>query len=207
MLEALTQRLWAEVLTVALELLLGVVLCFFGLRVFRLVAAVFGFVVGFLTPFMLLEPAHFTSPWLLLGLCLVAGVACGWLMVGFASVAVAVLVGLNVAWLAGICLFNWWAELWPLVPVAAGVLGGLLALMFRKLLVVGSTAVLGAALLVSAGMTLLLSWPGLLAAIRLRHLPPAPWQGGLAAWLVLVVAGIYVQYRWTAPKVMSPDGD
>ncbi|MFH2008646.1 MAG: zinc ribbon domain-containing protein [bacterium] len=187
----------------ALIALYGLVLCFAGYRVFRLFLAVGGFVAGLWLGGLAGRELQLEPLWAML-LAGGTGLLLAWLA---AAVYYAGLFLAGGAACAGIALTV--ASLLgksPSAPVFAGVfaVGGALTALWHRRLIVYLTAVAGG-LLVMVGLSPLLGRATVPEKISLSWL-----QGRLGALtaeqlgiaLVIAVAGVIAQRRWTAPGLV-----
>jgi hypothetical protein len=190
----------------------GFVACFAGYRLFRLVLAVYGFILGAAVASYMIGGAD-ASAWKLLILALSGGVLGALLMV-FAFFTGVGLVG---AGLAALALNLGWrvvgGEPPTLILVIACVLGALFALSVSRWVVIIGTAVGGAWTLVLGVLALMGNSTALAAALDgdvLVLYPLDPARGGWVptlAFLVLTALGIVVQMSTTSTmgkrKVMA----
>ncbi len=181
----------------------GLLACFAGYRLFRVVLGFFGFMVGAMVTTSTLGEA---GTWTLLVSALVGGLVGATLMiaayfvgVGLVGAGLSVL-GLNVLWrLIG-------GEPPTVVLVVVAVLGALGALSIARLVVIFGTALAG-------------SWTAIVGALALRGNPDAvnaaaagdvwvfyplgPVEGGwliTGVWLALTLAGVVVQMSTSKKK-------
>jgi len=175
----------------------GVLACFFGYRLFRVVLGVYGFVVGAIIATQMMGPS--SSMWTLTVAAIVGGVVGGGLMIAAYFVGV----GLVGAGLAVLVLNLGWRFVggdpptWLLVVVA--VLGALGALSVVRFVVIVGTATAGAWTIIVGVLALMGDRTALRAANAgdvwiLYPLDPLPerWWYTLA-WVVLLVLGAFVQ--------------
>ena len=186
-----------------LSVILGLMACFAGYRLFRLVLVVVGFLggatlaAGLFWAFLPQQPALFG---ILVG---IVGGIIGAVLLGFFYFAGVFVVGAGLGVLLATILslnLNWERVL---AAIILGVLGGVLALALQKLLIIVATAFLGS-WAVLAGEVLFLGWSVPLDLIRQ---PPVFWNSTwgtayLIAWLVLGGFGVAVQYQ---PAHRSPE--
>jgi hypothetical protein len=184
----------------------GLLACFAGYRLFRLVLGIYGFLLG---AFIATSFMGTASTWTLIAAALAGGVAGALLML----VAYFTGVGLVGAGLAALALNVGWRAIggdpptWLLVVVC--VLGALLALSIARLVVIFGTSLAGAWTLMLGAMALMGDPSALAAALDgdawiLYPLDPAAqgrWWPTLI-WLGLSCAGIIVQLATTrkAPR-------
>ncbi|MCC7009757.1 MAG: DUF4203 domain-containing protein [Acidobacteria bacterium] len=175
----------------------GVLACFFGYRLFRLVLGIYGFVAGAMIATQMMGPS--SSVWTLSVAAVVGGVVGGALMIAAYFIGVG-LVGAGLAALAlnlGWRLVGGEPPTWLLVVVA--VLGALGALSVARLVVILGTATAGAWTIIVGALALM----GDRAATRaartgdvwiLYPLDPLPerwWY--TVGWVALLVVGAIVQ--------------
>ena len=176
----------------------GVLACFFGYRLFRVVLGVYGFVAGAMIATQMMGPS--SSVWTLSVAALVGGVLGGALMVAAYFIGVG-LVGAGLALLAVHLGWTWIGgadpPTWALI--IAAVLGALGALSVVRFVVILGTATAGAWTIIVGVLALM----GDEAARRAANagdvwifypLDPVPdrWWYTLA-WVVLLVIGVVVQ--------------
>ena len=180
----------------------GVVACFAGYRLFRVILGIYGFILGALIATSVLAPTD--TPMMVLvavggglagGLILIAAYFVG---VAFAGAALAALV-------VHLAFGQFGREPHPLVIVAACVLGALAAMALQRFVIILGTAYGGAWTLL-VGALLLLARYGQTAAVSIRPgewlaypLNPFPDQRWMPiVWLVLGSVGLLVQLRTPA---------
>jgi hypothetical protein len=178
----------------------GLLSCFLGYRIFRLVLGIYGFVIGAIVTSSLMEPASSTMTALamlgggLLGaLVLVAAAFVGVVLIGAASAAV--LVHFAAAGLG--------SEPPALLLIAFTIAGALAALAAQHYVIVLCTAFGGAWLTVMGGLGLALGQagtaPSQVFSWSAYPLRPATGQGwAIWVWLVVGLVGTLIQLRLTA---------
>jgi hypothetical protein len=179
----------------------GLLACFAGYRLFRVVLGLYGFMLG-----AMITTSWFgtSSVWTIAVAGLAGGVAGALLMI-FAYFTGVGLVG---AGLAALLLNIGWRVMggdpptWLLVVVC--VLGALAALSIQRLVVIFGTAVAGAWTLILGGMALMGNSTALAATLNgdiwaLYPLDPArsQWWPTLA-WIALTIVGVVVQMATTS---------
>lgn len=179
----------------------GVLACFFGYRTFKVVLAVFGFIIGALAASSVFGASD-TTPMLLAAL--VGGIAGGALLLAAYFVGVA-LVGAGIGALAANVV---WTRIegdpHPFVVILCSVAGALLATWLQRYVIVLGTAFGGAWTVLVGGLAVMGNNGPLRAAAEgdiwvAYPMNPAPGQAWLPwAWLGLGVAGTVVQMYWTA---------
>lgn len=175
----------------------GVLACFFGYRLFRLVLGVYGFVAGAMIATQMMGPS--SSMWTLAVAAVVGGVVGGALMIAAYFIGV----GLVGAGLAALALNLGWRLVggdpptWLLVVVA--VLGALGALSVVRFVVILGTATAGAWTIIVGALALMGNRAATRAATAgdvwifypLDPLPERWWY--TLAWAGLLVLGAIVQ--------------
>lgn len=177
----------------------GVLSCFAGYRVFRVVLAFFGFVLGALAASSAMGADQ--TLWMI-GAALLGGLA-GALILVFAYFAGVALIGAGIG--AGLVMAIWAAmgrEPGMLPVLVMGILGALGALALQRYVIIVSTAFGGAQTALVGGAALMAVRAGDVAArsvYRVYPLDPLPgtrWD--MAAWLALGILGVIVQLTITA---------
>lgn len=180
------------------QIVTGLLFCFVGYRIFKLVLGIVGFAAGAI-------------------LGTLAGFALGgkpvWAIVGGIAGGIGGAVLLVLLWFVGIFLLGAGLAVMliglPLQAVGVGVpriallvigiVGGIVALFLQKLIIVISTAFGGSMNLVT-GVTYLL-FRGRVTPVNMPAvLGRATLAWMLAAWLLLGIAGIFVQYKLTGKR-------
>lgn len=179
----------------------GVLACFFGYRTFKVVLAVFGFIIGALAASSVFGASD-TTPMLLAAL--VGGIAGGALLLAAYFVGVA-LVGAGIgALVANVVWTRIEGDPHPFVVILFSVAGALLATWLQRYVIVLGTAFGGAWTVLVGGLAVMGNNGPLRAAAEgdiwvAYPLNPAPGQAWLPwAWLGLGVVGTAVQMYWTA---------
>ena len=188
-------------LPAALVLLLGgAVSCFFGYRSFRIVLAIFGFIIGALIP------SSFTpmsSTWAMLAVALIGGLMGAGVLLAAYFVGVA-LVGAGLGAVAANLMFAATGQD-PhfLVLVLMTLLGAAAAMYLQRYFIIVGTAFGGAWTLIVGAAALFGDSTALAAAAAndvwvAYPLNPAPGRGWVKlAWIVLGLIGTAVQLGWT----------
>ena len=186
----------------ALVLLLGgAVSCFFGYRSFRIVLAIFGFVIGALIPSSFLPMSSGT--WTMLAVALVGGLLGAGVLFAAYFVGVA-LIGAGLGAMAANLMFAATAQdPHYLVLVLMTLLGAAAAMYLQRYFIIVGTAFGGAWTLI-VGAAALFGDRTALAAAAVNDvwvaypLNPAPGRGWVKlAWIVLGLIGATVQSGWT----------
>ena len=180
------------------SILVGLAVCFFGCRLVQVVLALAGFVVGALLGYLLAGFLGMSDNVLWI-FALVCGVICAFLATAVYKLGV-FLMGAVAGFLLGSMIGGHLEGSLPLiVPIAAALLVGILALASQRVVVTLATALSGSWLAVRAGAALLAGKSVALADLLDGAL--APGSGGpaslgfFAAWGLLALAGALVQLR------------
>ena len=188
-------------LPAALVLLLGgIVSCFFGYRLFRIVLAIFGFIIGALTPSAFLP---MSNTWGMVAAALVGGLVGAGVLFAAYFMGVA-LVGAGLGALAANVMFAATGQD-PhfLVLVLMTLLGAAAAMYLQRYFIIIGTAFGGAWTLIVGAAALFGDRTALAAAAAndvwvAYPLNPAPGRGWVKlAWIVLGLIGTTVQLGWT----------
>jgi hypothetical protein len=176
----------------------GVLACFMGYRVFRLVLAIYGFVLGALIATSVLAPVE--TPWTLV-------VAVGGGVAGAAILILAYFVGVAFvgAAIAALLVHVIWTRIGgephPLIVVLSCVLGALASMSVQRHVIILGTAFAGAWTALIGGLLLLGNKTAQAAAAKgdvwlAYPLNPAPDQRWLLwSWVLLAAVGAVVQWR------------
>lgn len=185
----------------------GLITCFAGYRLFRIVLGFFGFIVGIMTATSMVGSG---STWTMVMAALAGGVVGAVLMVaayfigiGLVGAGLAVL-GLHVIWgqAAG-------GEPNTIVTVVVAVLGALVALSIVRYVAIFGTAIAGAWTFIIGGLALLGDAKALVAASAGDVWVLYPWQPAQGDWWVWVfwvllsLAGIVVQLATTTKTAVK----
>lgn len=190
----------------------GLVACFAGYRVFRIVLGIYGFILG---AFVATSAMGTSDTAWLVGAALVGGVAGALILIAAYFIGVA-LIG---AGLAALAVNIVWGQISggeppALAIIIAAVIGALASLSLQRYVIVIGTAFGGAWTAVVGGMALAGDRVGneaTQAAARaaaerpdvwvLYPMNPAPGETWvLAVWVILGIVGVFVQMRYTAKK-------
>jgi len=187
-----------------LSLIFGVLNCFFGYRIFKILLGIWGFMLGALiagfVAYILNAPLFLVILAALLG-----GIIGAVLMVAFYLVGVLVIgavLGALLGYVLGITL----GGTYPAILVVLAVIGGVLAVIFQKLMIILATSFSGSWGIV-AGIFSFFGWP--LNPIDVFRDPwiirnaPVRYYIMLLCWVVLGLVGILVQYKVTARKKLE----
>lgn len=180
----------------------GLLACFAGYRVFRIVLAIYGFILGVLlaSSFMGTEQ----TPWMML-IWIGAGLA-GALVLMLAYFAGVALLGALLGALAADAIWaSFPSEPGVLVVIAFSIAGALAALALQRYVVIVSTsfggaqtAVVGAAALLGDARAAQAATRAVFNVYPLNPLPNTYWDVGIA--LSLGLAGVIVQLAVTAKR-------
>lgn len=193
-------------LVAALLLPLGIAQCFFGYRIFKFLLGLSGFIVGAALGAMLAGRAGALE---VLLSCLALGVVGATLAIWLYFVGIfltGAVVGGGLGLLLGTGAESEGAAL--VLGLLGGIAGGIVALKVQKFVIIFSTAAQGAASIVGGAM--LATTPDLLTRSPDRLLRALFTDEALplGAWLLLLIAGIVVQYRTTAKsRAVSGTGE
>jgi hypothetical protein len=180
----------------------GVLACFMGYRIFRIVLGVYGFILGALIATSVMAPSD-TFATLLVALA--GGLLGAVILVAAYFVGVAFLGAALAALLVHLVWSQLGREPHPLVIIIACVLGALAAMALQRLVIVFSTAFGGAWTMLAGALALMGNQVALTAATRgeswitypFNPLPGERWT--LVAWLALGIVGAAVQIG-TSPR-------
>jgi len=178
----------------------GLVSCFFGYRLFRIVLAIFGFIIGALIPSSF---PPMSSTWAMLAVALIGGLMGAGVMFAAYFVGVA-LVGAGLGAMAANLMFAATGqEPHFLVLVLMTLLGAAAAMYLQRYFIIVGTAFGGAWTLIVGAAALFGDRTALAAAAAndvwvAYPLNPAPGRGWVKlAWIVLGLIGTAVQLGWT----------
>jgi hypothetical protein len=196
---ALTGSLGAvSVPVAALAVVLGLVNCFFGYRIFRILLGVYGFLLGAAVGFVLAGVLFEGQGWWVSAVGALAGGLLGAaLMAALYYVGVFVVGAVTGAMLAGAVGAALGVALPGIVTIVVAIVVGIAAIFFQRVVIVLATSLAGAWMAVIGGYALMAGQPFELGDLTRL---PAPWQRSLlplAIWLVLAIAGAVVQFRTT----------
>jgi len=195
----------AATLIALISIAFGLLNCFLGYRIFRIMLGVYGFILGAVAGFSLVSSvAPSETLWLLLG-ALVGGLLGAALMVVFYFIGVFLVGALAGALLADTMGQAFGVDLHLLVIMIAAITTGVMALFFQRYAIIAATALSGAWTAVGGTFSLI---SGRELQLRQVFARAAEQRAGLAlwivlvAWLVLAVAGVLFQLRTTGePEV------
>jgi hypothetical protein len=180
----------------------GLLACFFGYRLFRIVLGVYGFYFGAMVTTQFMAP---TNTWALVLAGVVGGLVGAVLMVAAYFIGV----GLVGAFLAALVLNAGWRFVGgdppTLVLVIVCVIGALAALSIQRWVVIFGTAIAGSWTLIVGALALMGDAGAMRAASAgdvwvLYPLDPLPTRWWLLpAWLVIALVGVIVQIMMKGP--------
>ncbi len=182
----------------------GLLACFAGYRLFRLVLAIYGFVLGALLASSLVSPA---SAWSMAIAALIGGaIGALALTIGY-FIGVAVMGGGLGALVAhGVWLQQGWGEPRALPLLVLVALGAILALVFQRYVIIIATG-FGGAWTAMAGIASILGDPAARHAADAPNVwiiypfdPPLNRPVLAIGWLLLGIAGVIVQLRRGGPR-------
>lgn len=179
---------------IGFTIVLGLLQAFFGYRIFKVVLAILSFVVC-ASMAVELAAAHFDNQMVVLGCGLVAG------LIGAALASVFFFIGVFVAgFVFGGVVANAFLALGDganssPAMILAGVAGGVLAVIFKRLAIIIATAFGGAWSVVAGAVYFFLSIDVVTNPQRLNELADRQVFPILGAWLVLGVVGMMYQLR------------
>lgn len=180
----------------------GLVACFAGYRVFRIVLGIYGFFLGALVATSAMGTSDTT--WLI-GAALVGGLVGALILVAAYFVGVA-LIGAGLAALALNMLWSQFATGEPgaILVIVVAIVGALVALSLQRYVIIIGTAFGGAWTTLVGGLALMGHRNAAELAERadvwvVYPTNPAPGQGWVVlVWIVLGLIGVFVQLGYTA---------
>ena len=182
---------------------LGVVYCFFGYRIFKIVLGILGFISGASVAVRIALEVFGREPAIAILAGLVGGIIGAVLLVAFYFIGI-FLLGAWLGSLLGVLLTGGGGStVETVIILVLAVIGGIVAVMLQKLMIILSTSLSGAWGIVSGVFHFLGGGPGPVRPFQfhpnLRVLRPVGAWGYvmLLCWVLIGVAGIVVQYRIT----------
>ena len=164
-----------------------------GKRYYKTLMILLGFLPAYVLAHCLIGVFGFTAEWQAIVFGIVIGVCnllLSWLFmfsVGFWVVALPLCaVGLIVI---------------PIIPAIAGIIGGIIVLIFRKHIIIPAMAFTGVSFFLSGLTMLLVIVPGFCTSVS----PGAYCCTLLVAFVVLLVGSIFVQYKFTAKGLKTDE--
>ena len=181
--------------------LTGLMNCFFGYRLFRLFFACLGFALG-AAGGGYMGYIYGGSIWALVG-GLTGGIFGAMVLFAMYMIGVFLAGGMAAAFLAAVVLAGAGISVPTLLLVVPLVLGGIVAIVVHKLVIIVASS-FGGAMSVVYGVAMLTGEviDPLAVMWQTTKVKSIIWQdpGTWAAWAALGVAGVFVQYRFTANK-------
>lgn len=179
----------------------GLLACFAGYRLFKVVLGVYGFILGALVASSAMGADR--GAWMIVAA--IAGGALGALVLILAYFVGVALVGAAAgALLLHVIMASFGRDPHVLVAIAAAVAGAAIAMVLQRYVIILTTSFGGAWTLIVGGLALAGNGTAVRAAERgdvwiAYPLNPAPGQWWvIAVWLVLGLAGVVTQLRVTA---------
>jgi hypothetical protein len=182
----------------------GVISCFAGYRVFRIVLGIYGFILGALAASAAMGSEH--TVWMIAA-ALLGGVIGAFILIAAYVVGVALL-GAGVGALASSLI---WASIGrephAYIVILFAIAGALVALALQRYVIIGATAFGGAWTILVGGLALAGNRSAVAAAARPHvwlayPMNPAPAEHWIVlAWLALGVIGTMAQLAYTARRM------
>ena len=179
----------------------GLLSCFFGYRLFRLVLALFGLIIGALAASSIFGPSDTTA---MVIAAILGGLAGAVIMLAAYFLGVALIGAGMGAFLVHLIWTRIPGDPHPFVVILFSIAGALMATWLQRYVIIGGTA-FGGAWTAIVGLTALMGDPSTLKAAAAGEvwvaypLNPAPGQDWVPwAWMALGAAGAIVQLLWTA---------
>jgi hypothetical protein len=183
----------ALIATALFSIIFGIVACFFGYRIFRVVLSILGFIVGASIGMALVGESTQTTQFLV---ALVGGLIGAVVMNALYFLGIVIAGALLGALLVNLLLAALGVEPNVVFLVVGAIVGGAVAVVLNKQMIILSTAFSGAAGVIY-GLTLFI--PDLGGFDPLGTLSRAnqsqPSLVLLVAWIILGIAGVGAQYR------------
>jgi len=181
-------------------LLIGLINCYLGYRLFMVTVAIVGFVIG--ASFGYLIGSWIGGNILIIGITLVLGLLGAW--VGFVGYYLFIFM-VGAFGFAFVTAFLWGLYSQSgsvLLPIIAGVIGGFLALRLQRIIIIIATAAQGAIASIFAAVAIfsgggLLTYRTLfhrLLSGDLDHIGGIRFYAGVFAWLILFSSGLAAQF-------------
>jgi hypothetical protein len=195
------------IIAILIGILIGLLNCFLGYRIFRIILGIWGFVIGGLLcggiAFRVLDGA--VLPTIVIGFFgAVLGAVLAVLLYYVGIFMLGAGLGVIVGGIIG-SVFNDTVAL--VLAIVLAIIGGIVAIILQKLMIILSTSFGGSAAVVSGIYYLIEGGNQILRTGRTTRLPPdivTANLGLLIAWFVLGVAGVVVQYTVTAKDKPAP---
>lgn len=181
----------------AIVLLIGGLLaCFAGYRLFKLVLGIYGFILGAL---MATTAVGSAETWWMVASAIAGGLVGALILIAAYFIGVAI-VG---AALAALAVSLIWTQIGgephPLVVIVCAVAGALGALALQRYVIIMGTAFGGAWTAIVGGLAMRASAPKTPDEVWLAYPASLGIHRGwiIAAWIVIGILGVVVQFRWT----------
>lgn len=179
----------------------GLLSCFAGYRVFRIVLGIYGFILGALIASSAMGA---DQTWYMVAAAIIGGVIGAVILILAYFVGVALIGGLLGAGVASVAWAAFGREPGLIAIIIFAIAGALVALALQRYVVIVATAYLGAQTAI-VGVAALLASRSVDVASRsvYRVYPLDPMPGtrmDLIAWLVLGTLGLVMQLRMKGPK-------
>lgn len=189
----------AGTLSAVIAIALGLVVCFFGYRLFRIVLAIYGFVLGAVLGLLVAGLLGGSNTYVSLIAALVGGLIGAALMATLYKLGVFLVGAVAGAVLAGMIGANLSSDLRVIAIVLAAVLLGIVAVIFQRIVIILATAFSGSWVVAQAGAALIagrtMAWGDLLSNRFIPELDGTALGGFFAVWLLLGIAGALLQFR------------
>lgn len=184
----------------------GVISCFAGYRVFRIVLGIYGFILGALFASAAMGTEH--TVWMI-GAALLGGLVGALILIAAYFVGVALL-GAGVGALAASVIWAWLGrDPGAIVVIVFAIAGALAALALQRYVIIGATAFGGAWTIVVGALALAgnrsavdATRPDVWLAYPMNPAPGNYWI--LLVWIALGIAGVFVQLAVTAKGMKQP---
>jgi hypothetical protein len=175
----------------------GLLACFAGYRLFKLVLGIYGFILGAL---MASTAVGSAETWWMIAAAIGGGLIGALILVAAYFIGVA-LVGAGLAVLA---VHLVWSQLGsdphPVVVIVCAVLGALGALALQRYVIIVGSAFGGAWTAIVGGLSMRSDASKSVEEVWLAY--PASLESSraliIAAWVALGIVGVIVQFKWTA---------
>ena len=175
----------------------GLLACFAGYRLFKLVLGIYGFILGAL---MASTAVGSAETWWMIAAAIGGGLLGALILVAAYFIGVA-LIG---AGLAALAVNLVWSQLGgdphPIVVIVCAVIGALGALAIQRYVIIVGSAFGGAWTAIVGGLAMRAGASKSVEEVWLAHPAGLEMSRGLviAAWIALGIVGVIVQFRWTA---------
>jgi len=189
----------ALISTCVFLIIFGLINCFYGYRIFKVLLGIWGFVGGFGIGVHVGQLFLDAFIWqVIIGLL---SAVIGVFLVRALFYLGVFLFGIGFGYILALAVMYEWPEL-PRIPsiILFCLLGGISAILVTKSLLIIGTGSSGAWLTISAVASLILGEPFGRSPIDPEHLPSGTFYI-LIAWALLSVTGIVVQWRYTSQKM------